>query len=67
MGVKLEVGAQLIHPFDANRRGYLVVSKGKVENNGTEMGECDGASISGEGVLTISSIAKSELVLVDVP
>ncbi|MDA9976098.1 hypothetical protein N9F34_04710 [Alphaproteobacteria bacterium] len=56
-----------MHPFDANRRGYLVVSKGKVEINVTEMGERDGVPISGEGVLTISSIAKSELGLVDVP
>ena len=67
LGVKLEVGAQLIHPFDANRRGYLVVSKGKVEISVTEMGERDGASIPGEGILTISSIAKSKLVLVDAP
>ena len=56
-----------MHPFDANRRGHLAVSKGKVEINGAAIGERDGASISGEGVLTISSIAKSELVLFDVP
>ena len=60
LGGKLEAGERLTHPFDANRRGYLVISNGKVEINGTEMGERDGA-------LTISSIAESELVLVDVP
>jgi quercetin 2,3-dioxygenase len=67
LGVKLEAGERLTHPFDPNRRGYLVVSKGKVEINGTEMAERDGASISGEDALTILSIAESELVLVDVP
>ena len=67
LGAKLRAGEEISHVLGSGRRGYLVVSRGRVSINGTPMGEQDGASISDENELTILAIDDSEVILIDLP
>jgi quercetin 2,3-dioxygenase len=67
LGARLLAGGELTHALGMDRRGYLVVSKGKIRINGTILDERDGASISDEADLMITALDDSEILLVDVP
>jgi redox-sensitive bicupin YhaK (pirin superfamily) len=67
LGARIAAGAEVTHDLGAGRRGYLVVSEGRVTLNGVVLGERDGASIREQDTLLIRAETASEVVLVDVP
>jgi redox-sensitive bicupin YhaK (pirin superfamily) len=65
LGVTLKAGETAEYRFDANRYGYLVPAKGRVELNGVALQACDGAAIRDEDGIRIVAREDAELVLVD--
>lgn len=67
-GATLAPGQSLGHPLGAERRGYLVVARGSVTVNGTELGERDGAAIRDTDRVTIAAGREpAEILLADLP
>ncbi len=66
LGATLKAGEQLEYSFaSAERYGYLVPAKGKVEVNGLLLNAGDGAAIHQEEKIAITALEDAELVLVD--
>ena len=61
----LQPGETVCHKLSADRRAWLQVAKGQIDLNGTELGEGDGAAISGEDALVIKGYTKAEALLFD--
>jgi hypothetical protein len=67
LGATLKAGESVDYALGARRHGYLVPAAGAVEVNGTRIDARDGAAIQDAGVIKITAIEDSELVLVDTP
>ncbi|WP_028239807.1 pirin family protein [Stutzerimonas azotifigens] len=66
LGATLKAGETVEYRFaDANRYGYLVPARGKVEIDGLVLEARDGAAIHGEQRIRITAREDAELVLVD--
>ena len=65
LGATLKAGESADYALGADRHGYLVPAKGKVEVNGVRIEARDGAAIQNEPVLRVTAIEDAELVLVD--
>jgi redox-sensitive bicupin YhaK (pirin superfamily) len=65
LGATLAAGQTADYPLGPTRRGYLVLSTGKVDVNGVTLNARDGAAIADEDVLRVTANEDSELVLVD--
>ncbi|MCG6538664.1 pirin family protein [Pseudomonas sp. KSR10] len=66
LGATLKAGETIEYRFaDADRYGYLVPAKGKVEINGVALETRDGAAIHGETLIRVTAHEDAELVLVD--
>lgn len=66
LGATLKAGETIEYRFaDADRYGYLVPAKGKVEINGVALETRDGAAIHGETLIRVTAHDDAELVLVD--
>ena len=61
----LQPGETVCHKLSADRRAWLQVAKGQIDLNGTELGEGDGAAISGEDALVIKGHSKAGALLFD--
>ena len=55
------------HVLESGRNAYLVSARGTLLVNGVEVGERDGASISGESAITIKAIGDAEVLIADLP
>lgn len=64
-GATLKQGESTEYRLGAGRHGYLVLAKGLVEVNGVQVGARDGAAIADTGVITVTALEESEIVLVD--
>lgn len=64
-GGRLTMGTTITQPL--RNLGYLLISEGTVEVNGTPMNHGDGAEITGADTVTIRALTDAELVLIDVP
>ena len=67
LGATLKAGESVDYALSTRRHGYLVPATGAVEVNGTRIDARDGAAIQDAGVIKITAIKDSELVLVDTP
>jgi len=65
LGATLKAGESADYTLAADRHGYLVPAKGKVEVNGVRLEARDGAAIQNEPILRVTAIEDAELVLVD--
>jgi redox-sensitive bicupin YhaK (pirin superfamily) len=66
LGATVKAGDTVEYRFDnADRHGYLVPAKGKVEVNGVKLAAQDGAAIHGESAIRVTALEDAELVLVD--
>ncbi|WP_298147948.1 pirin family protein [uncultured Acinetobacter sp.] len=66
LGATLKAGEQLEYSFaSADRYGYLVAAKGKIDINGQQFNARDGAAIHQEEKIIITALEEAELVLVD--
>jgi redox-sensitive bicupin YhaK (pirin superfamily) len=61
----LEPGQHVAHTFRPGRHGWLQVLRGKVEANGFQLHEGDGAAVSDEKALKIASEGEAEVLLFD--
>ncbi|MCX7376375.1 MAG: pirin family protein [Alphaproteobacteria bacterium] len=66
LAATLEKGQSVTHALPPGRVAYLVPSTGSVTVNGTKVNTRDGATITGEDILTITADETAEVVLVDV-
>jgi len=55
------------HVLESGRSAYLVSARGTLLINGIEVGERDGAAISGESAITIEAIGDAEVLIADLP
>ena len=65
LGATLKAGESADYTLAADRHGYLVPAKGKVEVNGVRLEARDGAAIRNEPIVRVTAIEDAELVLVD--
>ncbi len=65
LGATLIAGETVDYSLTADRRGYLVSTKGKVEINGTTLDARDGAAVRDESTLHITALEDAEVILVD--
>ncbi len=65
LGATLKTGETVDYTFGNGRHGYLVPASGAVELNGVRIDARDGAAISDVGVVKITAIENSEIVMVD--
>jgi redox-sensitive bicupin YhaK (pirin superfamily) len=65
LGATLKAGESVDYTLDPQRHGYLVPASGAVEVNGVRIDARDGAAIKDVGVVKISALQDSEIVLVD--
>jgi redox-sensitive bicupin YhaK (pirin superfamily) len=65
LGATLKAGESVEYRLGAGRYGYLVPATGAVEVDGVRIEARDGAAISDAGVVRITAVEDSELVLVD--
>ncbi len=63
----LEPDKPVSYTFDKNRLGWLHVARGSAEVNGTPLKAGDGVGISGGEKLSITSKARGEILLFDLP
>jgi quercetin 2,3-dioxygenase len=64
-GALLEPGARVTHSLRAGRHAWVQVARGAVRVAGEELGEGDGAAISGEQAVEITATAAAEVLLFD--
>lgn len=67
LGATLRTGQTVEYALGERRYGYLVPASGSVEINGVRIDRRDGAAIKDEGVIRITAIEDSEVVMVDAP
>ena len=67
LGATLPAGTSVSHEIGQGRRAYLVVARGTLRVNGTEIGERDGTAISGESAITIEAVGDAEVLIADLP
>ncbi|NHR05669.1 pirin family protein [Chromobacterium haemolyticum] len=65
LGATLKAGESADYPLGAERRGYLVLARGRAEVNGVGLQARDGAAIKDEALLRIVASEDAELILVD--
>lgn len=65
LGATVKTGERVTLPLDTNRHAYLVLAKGSVRINGTELKARDGAAITGESQIELVGLEDAEVVLVD--
>jgi redox-sensitive bicupin YhaK (pirin superfamily) len=65
LGATLKAGESAEYALGANRHGYLVPARGRVEVNGVRLDARDGAAVRDEPILRVTAIEDAELVLVD--
>ncbi len=67
LGADLPAGATLSHALGVGRQAYVVVAKGAITLNGTDIAERDAAEISGVGVLEIAARDDADVLIFDMP
>jgi hypothetical protein len=67
LGATLKGGESVEYALGERRHGYLVPASGAVDVNGVRIDTRDGAAIKDVGVVRITAVDDSELVMVDVP
>jgi hypothetical protein len=67
LGATLKVDETVEYALGQGRYGYLVAASGAVDLNGVRIGARDGAAIKDVGVVRITAVEDSELIMVDVP
>jgi quercetin 2,3-dioxygenase len=67
LGAMLKAGETVEYSLGEGRHGYLVPASGAVEVNGLTINARDGAAIKDVGVVRITAIEDSEVVIVDAP
>jgi quercetin 2,3-dioxygenase len=65
LGTRVASGDAVTYDLSADHFAYLVVAKGTVTVNGTQLSERDGAAITGAGQISIVASSDAELVMVD--
>jgi redox-sensitive bicupin YhaK (pirin superfamily) len=65
LGATLKAGETAEYKLGADRHGYLVSARGKVEVNGVRIEARDGAAIRDEATVRVTAIEDAELVFVD--
>ena len=66
-GATLAAGQSVEHAFGGGRRGYLVVSRGRVTVNGIAVAARDGATIADTDRVTVMADGSAEILLADLP
>ena len=61
----LAPGQTVSHALAQGRGAWVQVARGRVEVNGTPLGEGDGASVEGEPAVTVRGVDDSEILLFD--
>jgi len=67
LGAALKVDETVDYVLDQRRHAYLVPASGAVDVNGVRIGARDGTAIKDVGVVRITALQDSELILVDAP
>jgi redox-sensitive bicupin YhaK (pirin superfamily) len=67
LGAALKVDETVDYVLGQRRHGYLVPASGAVDVNGVRIGARDGAAIKDVGVVRITALEDSELIMVDAP
>jgi hypothetical protein len=67
LGAALTPGQSVTHPIGEGRRAYLVPATGRIEVNGIAAKARDGIAVTGEGILTITALEDSDILLADLP
>lgn len=68
LGATLKAGETVEYRFaGADRYGYLVPAKRRVEVDGTAVNARNGAAISGQDSIRVTAVDDAEVVLVDAP
>lgn len=67
LGATLPEGTTVTHAIGQGRQAYLVVARGTVRVNGTQVGERDGAVVSGESAIAVEAVGEAELLIADLP
>jgi quercetin 2,3-dioxygenase len=67
LGATLPAGTTVTHAIGQDRQAYLVVARGTVRVNGTEVGERDGVVVSGESAIAVEAVGEAELLIADLP
>ena len=62
---RLSAGDQVTVPLAAGRHAWVQVARGAVALNGTALAEGDGAAVSDEQALALTSTAESEVLVFD--
>ncbi|MEM7191361.1 MAG: pirin family protein [Pseudomonadota bacterium] len=65
LGAKLKRGERAEYRMGAERHGYLVPAKGKIEVNGILANKRDGIALTNESLVTVKAIEDTEIVLTD--
>lgn len=65
LGAALKPGERVQYDFDAGHFAYLVLATGQIKIGETEYRPRDGVAISGRGLITITAISDTTLVMVD--
>jgi redox-sensitive bicupin YhaK (pirin superfamily) len=61
----LDKGQEVTHAFDAGRKGWVQVARGRVLVNGRELAAGDGAALTDEASVTLAGGEASEVLLFD--
>ena len=61
----LTAGTELVHKFDAGRRGWIQIISGSISANGEALGTGDGAAIEDTEELSLQSESEAEFLLFD--
>ena len=67
LGADLVTGAAVEHPLTPDRQSYVVVARGRVLLNGTELGDGAGAEPGVVDRLVIEALADSEVLVLNLP
>lgn len=67
LGATLPAETTVTHAIGQGRQAYLVVARGMVRVNGTEVVERDGVVVSGESAITVEAVGEAELLIADLP
>jgi quercetin 2,3-dioxygenase len=65
LGATLKAGDSVEYAIGENRYGYLVPAAGAVTVNDVRIGTRDGAAIANTGIVTITALHDSEIILID--
>ncbi len=62
---RLKKGNAITHPIAPGRHAWVHVATGEIDLNGLELGEGDGAAVSDERELRISTPSAAEILVFD--